>query len=209
MYWYCEERLRFNQFWALGGKPREESIVPGNVSRTSTFFNHFSLRYWFSTHASARPYRDVSINLFTATTSWLILLTICQTILKTLVREFGIGSTGNLLTDIFLYFIICLLDNVLILWGEILSWSLMRVKGLKECSSSYSLDVSKRCFMSRKLSSSECWNFLASVTSEVVNVAITKLILEGRSKKPQLTFRRSGSKRPWKTLLPGAGKLSS
>ena len=37
----------------------------------------------------------------------------------------------NTLIDIFLIHITCLLDNVLILYGEILSWSLMGVEGLK------------------------------------------------------------------------------
>ena len=45
--------------------------------------------------------------------------------------EFGIGSTNNLLTNIFLILITCLLDIVLMLYGEILSWSLMGIKGLK------------------------------------------------------------------------------
>ena len=45
----------------------------------------------------------------------------------------------------------------------------------------HSLEVSKRRLMSLKLSSSESWNLSASVTSEFVNVAITKLILRRKT----------------------------
>ena len=42
------------------------------------------------------------------------------------------GLTNNLLLDIYFFIlIIYLVDIVWILWGEILSWSLMGVKGLK------------------------------------------------------------------------------
>ena len=44
--------------------------------------------------------------------------------------EFGFGSTYNPVIDIFLYSQHLSAWFVLILWGEILSWSLMRVKRL-------------------------------------------------------------------------------
>ena len=44
-----------------------------------------------------------------------------------------IGSTNYAQIDIFFFILIThLVDIVLILYGEILSWSLMEVKGLKE-----------------------------------------------------------------------------
>ena len=48
--------------------------------------------------------------------------------------EFGIGSAANPLLKFFFILITCLLDIVLILYGEILSWSLMRVKGFTAAS---------------------------------------------------------------------------
>ena len=46
------------------------------------------------------------------------------------VRKFSFGSTNNPLIDIFSFPITCQLDIILILYGEILSWSLMGVSGL-------------------------------------------------------------------------------
>ena len=48
--------------------------------------------------------------------------------------EFGIGSAANPLLKFFFILITCLLDIVLILYGEILSWSLMGVKGFTAAS---------------------------------------------------------------------------
>ena len=62
--------------------------------------------------------------------SLVILLTVCQTVLGMLVGESGIRSTYNPLIDIYLFSsLVCLI----LYWdykGEILSWSLMGIKGL-------------------------------------------------------------------------------
>ena len=47
--------------------------------------------------------------------------------------EFGIGPSYSTLLKFFFILIICLLDIVMILKGEILSWSLTGVKGLSLC----------------------------------------------------------------------------
>ena len=73
------------------------------------------------------------INPLTPKISSVILLTVCHTVLVMLVlRIWYCRSTNNPLIDIFsIILITCLLDIVLISKGEILSWSLMGVKGLK------------------------------------------------------------------------------
>ena len=74
---------------------------------------------------------QLPVNPLTPTTSLVTLLTVRHIVLVMLVGEFGIGSTNNPLINIFIL-ITYLLNILMILWREILSWSLMGVIGFKD-----------------------------------------------------------------------------
>ena len=73
------------------------------------------------------------IDLFTPKISLVILLPVCYTISCDVSLE-NLVSDQLIIPELIFFFILvtCLLDIVWILWGEILSWSLMGVKGLNK-----------------------------------------------------------------------------
>ena len=74
------------------------------------------------------PYRAWPFNPFTPTISILILLTVYHTLLMLVLRIWCLIKQYPLV-DFFFILITCLLDNVMILQGEITYWSLLGVKG--------------------------------------------------------------------------------
>ena len=92
-------------------------------------------------------YYELIINPFTPKISLVILITVCHIILVILIGKFGNEFTNNPLLMLLFILITCLLDIVLILWGEILSWSFKGVKRfitLKSKISSMLLNVIKK-----------------------------------------------------------------
>ena len=85
-----------------------------------------------TSHSAILKRREIMIYTFTSKISLAILLTFYHTVIMMLLRRiwYWISSWIPSLISSFIL-ITCLLDIVLMLWGEILFWSLIRVEGLR------------------------------------------------------------------------------